>query len=112
MTEPLLTVDDLRARWQLPSRRFVYRIVEDRRIAFLRIGRELRFNLADVEAYENANRSEPQPSIGNVLTMARDEVPANLARVRSDNRRRSGSRSCNGGGARQATRKVRASSHG
>jgi excisionase family DNA binding protein len=42
------------------SVRFVRRLIEERRIAFHKIGRHVRLRQADLEAYVNAGRVEPR----------------------------------------------------
>ncbi len=44
--------------------RFVRRLVHERRIPFHRIGRHVRFDRADVEAFIAEGRVEPYPSRG------------------------------------------------
>lgn len=42
------------------SVRFVRRLIEERRIAFHKVGRHVRLSVADLEAYVNAGRVEPR----------------------------------------------------
>lgn len=58
MTEPLMTVPELAERLSVGPR-FVYRLVDERRIPFIHVGRYLRFDPADVDAYLAENRTEP-----------------------------------------------------
>ncbi|MEM7093719.1 MAG: helix-turn-helix domain-containing protein [Actinomycetota bacterium] len=53
----LLDVDSLAHRLAV-SPRFVRRLVEERRIRFLKIGRHVRFDPADVERWIEAQRVE------------------------------------------------------
>jgi excisionase family DNA binding protein len=53
----LLTPDDL-ARFLSISKTGVYRLVEKRRIPFLRVGGSLRFEKKDVLSYLDGNRVE------------------------------------------------------
>jgi excisionase family DNA binding protein len=46
---PLLTIDDTAARLSVTPR-FVRRLVAERRITFLRVGKFIRFDPADVDA--------------------------------------------------------------
>lgn len=54
--EPLLTPQDLAARWQV-SLKSVRRIVARGELKVHRIGAQLRFSEADVTAYEKLQRS-------------------------------------------------------
>ena len=45
------------------SPRFVRRLIAERRIAFNKVGRHIRFNVADVEQFIRAGRVEPWPSV-------------------------------------------------
>ena len=54
--ERFLSLDDLAARWQV-STRTVKRLADKREIHFVRVGRQIRFKLTDVLAYEKKNRS-------------------------------------------------------
>ncbi len=57
MTEPLLTVADVAELFGVRTR-FVYRLVDERRIPFIKVGRYLRFDPADVEAYIAEQRTD------------------------------------------------------
>jgi excisionase family DNA binding protein len=54
----LLTVEEAAARLKM-SVRYVRRLVTERRIAFHRIGRAIRFDPADLAAHVRAGRVEP-----------------------------------------------------
>lgn len=54
---PLLSVDDVAERLGVPKR-FVYRLIEERRVPHTKVGRYVRFHAADVEAYIEAGRRE------------------------------------------------------
>ncbi len=56
-TRPWLSVDDVAERLGVPKR-FVYRLVEERRVPHTKLGRYLRFDPTDVEAYIAAGRRE------------------------------------------------------
>jgi excisionase family DNA binding protein len=53
----MMTVTDVAELLQVPER-YVYRIVQERRITYSRIGKYLRFRRADVDAYLTAARRE------------------------------------------------------
>ncbi len=53
----LLSVEDVAGRLCVPKR-FVYRLVEERRIPHTKLGRYLRFDPADVDAFIAAGRRE------------------------------------------------------
>jgi excisionase family DNA binding protein len=55
-SERFLSSDELADRWQV-STRTVKRLVDRRQIHFVRIGRQIRFKLSDVLAYEKKMRS-------------------------------------------------------
>lgn len=55
----LLTVDQAADRLGT-SPRFVRRLIAERRIAFTRIGRHIRFDGRDIEAFVSAGRVEPR----------------------------------------------------
>lgn len=54
----LLTVDQAAERLGT-SPRFVRRLVAERRIAFIKLGRHVRLSSADVDAFIRAGRNEP-----------------------------------------------------
>jgi excisionase family DNA binding protein len=54
----LLDIDGLARRLGTTSR-FVRRLVEERRIPYLKIGRHVRFDAAEVERWISASRVEP-----------------------------------------------------
>ena len=54
---PLMSVEDVAVRCDV-SKRFVYRLVEERRIPHTKLGRYLRFDPADVEEFIAAGRRE------------------------------------------------------
>jgi excisionase family DNA binding protein len=56
------------------SQRFVRRLVAERRIAFNKVGRHIRFNAADVEQFIRAGRVEPWPGNGRDTAAARPTV--------------------------------------
>lgn len=53
----LMSVPDLAARLGVKPR-FIYRLVDERRIPFIHVGRYLRFDPADVDAYLAGRRTE------------------------------------------------------
>ena len=57
-TERLLDIGGLAERLGV-GERFVRRLVNERRIPFLKIGRHVRFEVADVEAWIRGSRIEP-----------------------------------------------------
>ena len=57
-TEGLLDIDGLASMLGV-SERFVRRLVEERRIPFLKIGRHVRFEPAEVESWIRSSRIEP-----------------------------------------------------
>ena len=59
----MLNVDQVAERLGT-SPRFVRRLVAERRIAFTKVGRHVRFNIADVEDFIGAGRVEPWPNGG------------------------------------------------
>ena len=59
MQRNYLTVQEA-ADYLNTSVRFVRRLIEERRIAFHKVGRHVRLRLADLEAYVNAGRVEPR----------------------------------------------------
>lgn len=54
---PLLTADDLAARWQV-SKAHVYRLAREGRVPCVPIGRYYRFRLAAIEEWELAQEGE------------------------------------------------------
>jgi excisionase family DNA binding protein len=56
--EPMLTVAQVAELLCTPER-FVRRLVAERRIGFTKVGRYVRFTLADVEQFTNAGRVDP-----------------------------------------------------
>ena len=54
--ERMLSSDDLADRWQV-STRTIKRMTDRREIHFIRIGKQMRFMLSDVLAYERKWRS-------------------------------------------------------
>ncbi|WP_033344548.1 helix-turn-helix domain-containing protein [Catenuloplanes japonicus] len=58
MDDELLTSAEVAARLK-STIRFVRRLVAERRIAYVKVGRLVRFEPADVEAYIRAQRIEP-----------------------------------------------------
>ncbi len=71
MTDDLLTNEDVAARLRTTPR-FVRRLVAERRIAYVKVGRLVRFEPAAVEAYIAANR---------VVPMTRAQLRAELWRA-------------------------------
>jgi excisionase family DNA binding protein len=59
-TPPLLDVDGLARRLGVTVR-FVRRLVEERRIPYLKVGRFVRFDPAEIERWLVATRVEMQP---------------------------------------------------
>ena len=57
----MLNIDQVAQRLGT-SPRFVRRLITERRIAFNKVGRHIRFNSADVEDFIQAGRIEPRPS--------------------------------------------------
>lgn len=58
MSDSLLSVDQVALRMGV-GKRAVYGLVDLRQIPFTRIGRRLRFESADIEAYIAGRRTEP-----------------------------------------------------
>jgi excisionase family DNA binding protein len=58
----MLNIDQVAERLGT-SPRFVRRLVAERRIAFNKVGRHIRFNVADVEQFIRAGRVDPWPSV-------------------------------------------------
>lgn len=58
----MLNIDQVAERLGT-SPRFVRRLVAERRIAFNKVGRHIRFNTADIEAFINAGRVEPWQNV-------------------------------------------------
>ena len=56
--EPLLDIDDLATRLGVTAR-FVRRLVEERRVPYLKIGRLVRFDPVEVERWIDTARVEP-----------------------------------------------------
>lgn len=56
--DDLLTIDEAAAEMRMSSR-YVRRLVAERRIAFVKLGRCVRLARADVRAYVAAGRVEP-----------------------------------------------------
>ena len=56
-TDPLLTVDQAAGRLQT-SPRFIRRLIFERRIPFYKLGRHVRLQASDLDAYIAAGRSE------------------------------------------------------
>ena len=61
MLDRLLTVDEAAERLGT-STRFVRRLVAERRIAYVKVGRHVRLDPTDVEAFIAARRVEVRPS--------------------------------------------------
>ena len=55
----VLTVEQLAQRWAMPPWS-VYDLVRKGKVAALRIGRRVRFRLADIEAYEEKHVQQQQ----------------------------------------------------
>jgi excisionase family DNA binding protein len=60
--EPLLDIDGLATRLGV-SARFVRRLVEERRVPFVKLGRLVRFDPVEVEAWIPASRVAPQRTL-------------------------------------------------
>ncbi|MGW4462183.1 helix-turn-helix domain-containing protein [Micromonospora sp. NPDC004704] len=58
LPDELLTIEEAAARLKM-SVRYVRRLVSERRIAFHRLGRSVRFDPADLAAHVRAGRVEP-----------------------------------------------------
>lgn len=71
MGDELLTSDEVAQRLRATTR-FVRRLVAERRIAYVKVGRLVRFEPAAVEAYIEANR---------VVPMTRAQLRAELWRA-------------------------------
>ena len=56
----LLTVDQAAERLGTTTR-FIRRLRTERRIAVIKLGKHIRIDSADLDAYITANRQEPQP---------------------------------------------------
>ena len=62
--EPLLDIDGLAARLGVTAR-FVRRLVEERRVPFVKLGRLVRFDPIEVEAWIGSSRVAPgRPPVG------------------------------------------------
>ena len=61
MLDRLLTVEEAAERLGT-STRFVRRLVAERRIAYVKVGRHVRLDTTDVEAFIAASRVEVRPS--------------------------------------------------
>ena len=61
MLDRLLTVEEAAERLRT-STRFVRRLVAERRIAYVKVGRHVRLDPADVEAFIAASRVQVRPS--------------------------------------------------
>ena len=59
---PLLTEDDLAARWQVSPKTLQAARSQGRLVQFLKIGRTVRYRVADVIAFESA-RAVPHPAL-------------------------------------------------
>lgn len=59
MERRYLKVDEA-AEYLNTSVRFVRRLIEERRIAFHKVGRHVRLNVTDLEAFAAAGRVEPR----------------------------------------------------
>ena len=57
--EPLLDIDGLAARLGVTAR-FVRRLVEERRVPFVKLGRLVRFDPVEVQAWIRASRVAPE----------------------------------------------------
>ena len=66
----MLNIDQVAERLGT-SPRFVRRLVAERRIAFNKVGRHVRFNTVDIESFIQAGRVEPWPSVGRHLALPR-----------------------------------------
>jgi excisionase family DNA binding protein len=60
--EPLLDIDGLATRLGVGAR-FVRRPVEERRVPFVKVGRLVRFDPVEVEAWIRASRVAPQRTL-------------------------------------------------
>ena len=70
-TDQLLDIAGLAERLGV-GERFVRRLVNERRIPFLKIGRHVRFDVAEVEAWIRDSRVDPsQPFVGTSLVSSR-----------------------------------------
>ena len=69
-SEPLLDIAALAARLGV-GERFVRRLVNERRIPFLKIGRHVRFDAADVEAWISDSRVQASEPFGRPLVGTR-----------------------------------------
>lgn len=58
IASPYLSYDEAAAYLHV-SRRFLERLVSERRVAYLRLGGKVLFQVADLDAYAQAGRIEP-----------------------------------------------------
>ena len=74
MLDRLLTVEEAADRLRT-STRFVRRLVAERRIAYVKVGRHVRLDPADVEAFIAASRVQVRPSLVAALPRRRPRSP-------------------------------------
>ena len=80
MLDRLLTVEEAAERLGT-STRFVRRLVAERRIAYVKVGRHVRLDPTDVEAFIAASRVEVRPSSVAVLPHRRSSRASSARRM-------------------------------
>ena len=80
MLDRLLTVEEAAERLGT-SVRFVRRLVAERRIAYVKVGRHVRLDPTDVEAFIAASRVEVRPSSVAVLPHRRSSRASSARRM-------------------------------
>jgi excisionase family DNA binding protein len=78
--DKLLTVEEAAERLGT-STRFVRRLVADRRIAYVKVGRHVRLDPTDVEAFIAASRVEVRPSSVSALPHRRSSRASSARRM-------------------------------
>ena len=74
MLDRLVTVEEAAERLGT-SVRFVRRLIAERRIAYVKVGRHVRLDPADVEAFIAASRVQVRPSLVAALPRQRPRSP-------------------------------------
>ena len=80
MLDRLLTVEEAAERLGT-STRFVRRLVAERRIAYVKVGRHVRLDPTDVEAFIAASRVEVRPSSVAALPHRRSSRASSVRRM-------------------------------
>ena len=80
MLDRLLTVEEAAERLGT-SVRFVRRLIAERRIAYVKVGRHIRLDPTDVEAFIAASRVEVRPSSVAVLPHRRSRHASSARRM-------------------------------